>query len=101
MNYAPLLGQRLYFDANIFIYGVEGGFENETQLKALWHYADTAGVEIIGSQILVTELLTLPLKLKNQQIFDSYKLLLTHNPSLSLVDLNYEIAQQAASLRAL
>ena len=94
------LGNRLYFDTNIFIYGIEGYSRYAEVVRALFRYADEIGVVVIANRILLAELLPKPLAARNDAVLARYKSLLTEGESVELVDIDHSVAMTAVDMCA-
>ena len=78
------LGQRVYFDANIIIYLVEGLAPFLDQLRALSTALNTGEIIAITSELTLAEVLVKPLKDQLSAIQQAYKVFLTPTPSTLL-----------------
>jgi predicted nucleic acid-binding protein len=94
------LGQRVYFDANIIIYLVEGFAPFLDQLRALSTALNTGEILAITSELTLAEVLVKPLKDQLSAIQQAYKIFLTPTPALNVVAIHYAILEEAAQLRA-
>ncbi len=94
------LGQRVYFDANIIIYLVEGFAPFLDQLRALSIALNTGEIIAITSELTLAEVLVKPLKDQLPAIQQAYKTFLTPTRALSIATVSREILEDAAQLRA-
>lgn len=83
-----------------FIYRFEGNPEFVVATERLFDAIERGELEAVCSVLVVTELLTLPLRAGRPDLADSYRAILTRFPNLELAPLDVETALQAASLRA-
>ena len=94
------LGVRVYFDANIVIYAVEGFADVAAQIRALLAALDTAEIAAVTSELTLAEVLVKPLREHNQAAQQAYKSFLTPTPVLQLAPVNRDVLEEAARLRA-
>jgi predicted nucleic acid-binding protein len=94
------LGHRVYFDANIIIYLVEGFVPYLDQLRALSTALNTGEIIAFTSELSLAEVLVKPLKDQLPAIQQAYKVFLTPTPALNLTAINPTILEEAAQLRA-
>jgi predicted nucleic acid-binding protein len=73
------LGQRVYLDANIFIYAVEGFAAHAASIQALLAAMDAGEIIAVTSELTVAEVLVKPLKDQNQAVQQAYKTFLLPN----------------------
>ncbi len=94
------LGQRVYFDANIIIYAVEGFAPFLAQLRALTGAMNAGEIIAVTSELTLAEVLVKPLKDQLPAIQQAYKIFLTPTPALNVIAVGREILEDAAQLRA-
>lgn len=94
------LGQRVYTDANIVIYAVEGFAAYLDQIRALMTAMNTGEITIITSELTLAEVLVKPLKDQNPTIQQAYKTFLSPTPALEVVPISRDILEEAAQWRA-
>lgn len=94
------LGQRVYLDANIVIYAVEGFANLAAQLRSLLEALDAAEIVAVTSELTLAEVLVKPFKDQNQAVQRAYKMFLTPTPVLHLIPVNRSVLEEAARLRA-
>lgn len=94
------LGQRVYFDANIIIYLVEGFAPFLDQLRALSTALNIGEIIAITSDLTLAEVLVKPLKDQLSAIQQAYKVFLTPTPALNVVAIDRAILEDAAQFRA-
>lgn len=94
------LGQRVYFDANIIIYAVEGFAPLLAPLRALMGAMNAGEIIAVTSELTLAEVLVKPLKDRLPAIQQAYKIFLTPTLALNVVAVGREILEDAAQLRA-
>lgn len=94
------LGRKIYLDANIIIYAVEGFADLAGQVQALLAAMDKAEIVAVTSELTLAEVLVKPLKNQNQTVQQAYKAFLTPTPVLQFVPISRDILEEAARLRA-
>jgi len=99
-NVSAQLGQRVYADANIIIYAVEGFVAYLDQIRALMTAMNTGEVIIITSELTLAEVLVKPLKDQNPAIQQAYKTFLAPTPALEVAPISRDILEEAAQWRA-
>jgi predicted nucleic acid-binding protein len=78
------LGQRVYLDANIIIYAIEGFAAVATQIQALLLAMDAAEITAVTSELTLAEVLVKPLKDKNLAVQQAYRTFLTPTSAFQL-----------------
>lgn len=94
------LGQRVYLDANIIIYAVEGFAPFLDQMRALLAAVNASEVVAITSELTVAEVLVKPLKDQQPALQQAYRTFLTPTPELEVVQVSLTVLEEAARLRA-
>jgi predicted nucleic acid-binding protein len=94
------LGQRVYTDANIVIYAVEGFAAYLDQIRALMTAMNTGEITTVTSELTLAEVLVKPLKDQNPTIQQAYKTFLSPTPALEVVPIGRDILEEAAQWRA-
>jgi predicted nucleic acid-binding protein len=97
---ASLIGGRIYLDANIFIYAVEGFPKYQELCEGLLKAIDDGAIQAVTSELTVAEVFVKPLRDQNLAAVSTYEELLQNRPSLSLVPVSRVVLRQAAELRA-
>jgi predicted nucleic acid-binding protein len=93
-------GDRVYLDANVFIYAVEG-FERYAALcTAILQSIEDMKIHAVTSELSLAEVLVRPLKLQNAGVVESYKNLIQSQFDLKVVPVSREILVTAATIRA-
>lgn len=93
--------QALYVDTAPFIYFVEQNPLYVDQMREIFTYTDQGVVHILTSVITLTETLTIPFKLRDTVLENTYRELFEDTENITLVPVNQAIAEQAAKLRAI
>src|SRR5436305_2803354 len=94
------LGKKVYLDANIIIYSVEGFADLADQIRALLAALDGMEIVAVTSELTLAEVLVKPLKDQNQTAEQAYKTFLTPTPVLQLIPVSRDVLEEAARLRA-
>jgi len=94
------LGRRVYLDANIVIYAVEGFAAHAASIQALLAAMDAGEVVAVTSELTVAEVLVKPFKDQNQNVEQAYKTFLTPTSVLELSAISRELLEAAAQVRA-
>lgn len=85
-------------DTNIFIYHLISHFSFGPDAKKLFTLIENGEVQAISSVITYTEILTLPARVKEDNLIKEYQRLFLNFPNLSFVPVNIELAHEAALL---
>src|SRR5262245_64686788 len=99
-NVSAQLGQRVYADANIIIYAVEGFVAYLDQIRALMTAMNTGEIIVVTSELTLAEVLVKPLKDQNPAIQHAYKAFLAPTQVLEVVPISRDILEEAAQWRA-
>jgi predicted nucleic acid-binding protein len=94
------LGVRVYLDANVVIYAVEGFADVAAQTQALLLALDASEIVAVTSELTLAEVLVKPLRDQNQAGVAAYQAFLTPTPVLQLVPVSRDVLEEAARLRA-
>jgi len=94
------LGQRIYVDANIVIYAVEGFADYADRIQALLEAMDAGEVVAVSSELTLAETLVKPLKDQKPAIQQAYRTFLTLTPTLEVTPISRDILEDAAKWRA-
>jgi len=93
-------GQRVYLDANVFIYALEsqGPFTRAAQL-VLTNVCNRTSVALT-SELTLTEVLVIPLRTNNKAAIALYEAFLTDVSKIELLPVTRTVLRLAAELRA-
>lgn len=94
------LGRRVYLDANIIIYAVEGFAVYAVQLQALLNAIDAGEIITVTSELALAETLVKPLKDQQPVIQQAYRTFLTPTAAFEVVPIHRAILEDAAQWRA-
>lgn len=95
MNY-----DRILIDTNSFIYFMEDHDVYADILQNVFDMIESGKIFGVTSTLVLTEVLTKPIKDQNNKLEVQYIAFLTHFPNLYLRDIDKKIAIRAAKLRA-
>lgn len=93
-------GQRIYLDANVFIYALEAYPEFVQIITELFDQIDKGKLYAVTSQLTLAETLVKPFRDKNLFLQQAYQNLLQDTDFLKVVEMNPNILMEAARLRA-
>ena len=93
-------GKTILLDTNCFIYYFEDNLKYSDKLEKIFTDIQYGNNKAIMSIISFMEILVRPKKDYNAFIENRYKLMLTNYPNLSIIDMEYNIADIASGLRA-
>jgi len=91
---------RIAIDTNAFIYLMERHTEYFNVVRELFNAVEIGKVYAVSSVLLITEVLTKPLKDGNKGLTDRYLAFISTFPNLGLREIDQNVAHQAAKLRA-
>lgn len=91
---------RIAIDTNAFIYLMERHPKYFTIVRELFNAVEIGKVYAVSSALLITEVLTKPLKDGNKGLADQYLAFISTFPNLGLREIDQNVAHQAAKLRA-
>ncbi len=92
-------GSKVYVDTAVLIYTLEVNTDYFDLLKPLWIMFQAGQIELISSELIMMEVLVLPLRNNNESLISDYEQLLL-NSAMQLVPIDQSILRQAANLRA-
>jgi predicted nucleic acid-binding protein len=95
-----LQAQRIYLDANVFIYLLEGYPAYEKMLTELFSLIDNGELEAVTSELTLAETLVKPKMDDNTDLQQVYQDMFLTTSLLKVVPINTEILIEAATLRA-
>jgi predicted nucleic acid-binding protein len=93
-----LRGRRAYFDANIFIYAVEGSAEHAAFLDELFDAFDHGDTVAVTSELTLAEVLAKPLATGREDVAHTYEAMVAPSAWLSVVPVERSILLRAARL---
>jgi predicted nucleic acid-binding protein len=94
------IGKRVYCDANIFIYTLEGYAAYADLLQALLQAMDSHELIVVTSELTIAEVLVKPLRDGDKALEQKYRRFLTPSTALELWPLTRVILERAAETRA-
>lgn len=92
-------GSKVYINTSVLIYTLEVNRDYFSLLQPLWIKFQTGEIELISSELILMEVLVLPLRNNNESLVSNYEQLLL-NSAMQLVPIEQSILRQAANLRA-
>jgi len=92
--------EKVGLDTMVFIYQFEAHPEYGEVTNDVFDKIERGRIKAVTSTITVAEILTKPMKDGNEEAVRDYKYVLQNLPNLEIVPITFEIAEQAASLRA-
>ena len=92
-------GAIIYLDASIIIYTLEGNIKYLEYLRSLWTKFQSEEIEIMTSELTLTEILIQPFKSRDSLLIADYEDFLT-NSSIQLISISRSILKTAAEIRA-
>lgn len=94
-------GQRIYLDANLFIYAVEQVDPFAPQVEGLFRAADQGEIVLVTSLLTLAETPVMPYRNADKELVVTYRELFTWPPpGLYVAPLNARVLDHAARLRA-
>jgi len=95
-----LKGRRVYLDACVFIYALEGVSEWRGLVQAIFQAIDGGHCAAMTSELTLVECLIMPLRLGNPTLAEQYKNALQTRPGLAVLPVNRPVWMEMAALRA-
>lgn len=92
--------KRILIDTNSFIYFMEDNEAYADLLQIIFDRIESGRIFGVTSTLVLTEVLTKPIKDGNKKLQAQYTAFLTHFPNLYLRDMDSGVAIRAAKLRA-
>ncbi|MBD0388378.1 MAG: type II toxin-antitoxin system VapC family toxin [Nostoc sp. C3-bin3] len=89
----------IYIDTSVAIYTIEGNSDYYSLLQPLWYKFYAGEIQIISSELILMEVLVVPLRNENNSLIADYEELLLSS-QLQLIPISQSILRQAANLRA-
>ena len=99
-EFEKLRGQRLYLDANVWIYALEGGPEWEI-LRELLLLIKNGELRAVTSELTLGEVLVAPIRAKNRALQSQFQKAIDNNGGLLVHPISRAILLEAARLRAI
>ena len=96
----PMLGRRIYLDANLYIYAFEGIETYRTRMAGLLAAIDRQGIRVVASELLFTELLPRPMKEGRQDLAERYLDLFRSTRHIHLAPVDCRVILRSVHLRA-
>lgn len=90
---------RIYIDTVVLIYAVEQAPVYGELLSDLWVKLQSGNIEVFASELMLMEVLIVPIRNSDQFLIDRYKQLL-RSPQIQSIPIDREILAEAARLRA-
>lgn len=90
----------LHIETAPLIYFIEQNVAYVKQVKAIFKEISDGTLQASTSVITLTEVLSYPMRLNRQDLISTYQHILTNSKYFSLVDIDKNIAEYAAQLRA-
>jgi predicted nucleic acid-binding protein len=95
-----LLGQRVYLDANVFIYALEALTPWKEAAQGVLQIVDAGGCYAVSSELTLAECLVKPLQLGQQENAVVFDQAIQSRPYFTVVPVSREILVEAARIRA-
>ncbi len=89
----------IYIDTSVAIYTIEGNPDYYSLLQPLWAKFYAGEIQIVSSELLLLEVLVVPLRLGNNSLVADYEELLLSS-QMQLVPISQSLLKQAANVRA-
>jgi len=100
MNKHVADAQRIYVDANIIIYFVEGWAGAQENIARLFSHAEEKGMRLITSEITVSECLYGAYKAERSELVERYREIFSEIEAFELVPVEFGICERAAKVGA-
>ena len=92
--------RRVYLDANVFIYALNGFPVYAPTLKQLFEGVESGSVSAVTSELTLAELLIIPFRHGNVEEEGRCRMILRSRPNLSLLPVTIDVLESMARLRA-
>ncbi|MHC5733859.1 type II toxin-antitoxin system VapC family toxin [Nostoc sp.] len=89
----------IYIDTSVAIYTIEGNPDYYSLLQPLWSKFYAGEIKIISSELILMEVLVVPLRNGNNSLVADYEELLLSS-QVQLIPISQSILRQSANLRA-
>lgn len=96
----PLLGSRLYLDANVYIYALEDHPQFGEAARLVMETVDRDHITVVAQRLILAELLPHPIKHGAADLVQLYEDLFLHHPQLVLLDTEPTTINLTTKLRA-
>ncbi|MGE0131342.1 MAG: type II toxin-antitoxin system VapC family toxin [Blastocatellales bacterium] len=94
------LGQRVYLDANLVIYVIEGFLPYLDQIRALMAAVKGGEVVAVTSELTLAEVLVKPFQAQQPALQQAYRIFLQPTPEMEIAPISRAILEESARLRA-
>lgn len=98
---ANLFSQRIYLDANVFVYALENLEPWNVISQTILSSVESGRIFAVTSELTLAECLVKPIKLRQEENIEIFKQVFQSSSFLSLVPVSREILIAAAEIRAL
>jgi predicted nucleic acid-binding protein len=88
----------IYIDTSVVIYTIEGNPDYYSLLQPLWSKFYAGEIQIISSELILMEVLVVPLRNGDNSLIADYEELLSSQ--VQLISISQSVLKQAANLRA-
>ena len=88
----------IYIDTSVVIYTIEGNPDYYSLLQPLWSKFYVGEIQIISSELILMEVLVVPLRNGNNSLIADYEELLSSQ--VQLIPINQSVLKKAANIRA-
>lgn len=92
--------KRIAFDTNLFIYLMEKHQKYFDVAKSIFDMVEKGQLYATTSMLVITELLTKPIRDGNKNLIQQYKAVISTFPNLGIRNFDYEISILTAKIRA-
>lgn len=89
----------VYIDTSVVIYTIEGNPDYYSVLQPLWSKFYAEEIQVVSSELILMEVLVVPLRNSNNSLVADYEELLLSS-QVQLIPISQSILLQAANLRA-
>ncbi|MDJ0621260.1 MAG: PIN domain-containing protein [Calothrix sp. MO_192.B10] len=89
----------IYIDTSVVIYTIEGNPDYYYLLQPLWSKFYTGEIQIVSSELILMEVLVVPLRNGNNSLVADYEQLLLSS-QMQLIPISQSVLRQSANLRA-
>ena len=93
-------GRRVYLDANVFIYALEGTAPLMQAVLPLFRLIDSGDCAAVTSELTLAEVLVRPIRSGDDALVQRYERLLRSRSSFEVVPVQLDVWRRAAALRA-